>query len=291
MIDKIIKNSDSEDNMQIASASPDEKVGEGGNVPRGTSADDSAEKPYVETESEKTARRQGWLPQEEFKGDSSNWRPAQEYIEHGKVIRESQINEVRDLKKSLIFTTKMLKDLVEERESEKAQRLTDMRREAIEASDVGRVDEIDKNLQDNLKKLEEIRRTPEQNTLQEWETKHSSWVNENTPENKKMLYRARMYGTEYEVDHPNSSPQDVLNFVEEKITQDYPHRFNKAAAPSQNANVGVSQVKCSAIPKKKGVYTLEDVPDKYRAPIKKFAADYKMDLSVYIKQLKDNNLI
>lgn len=50
---------------------------------------------------EAEARRQGWVPKEEFRGDPDKWRPAAEWVERGDKISKLQKNRIAELEARL----------------------------------------------------------------------------------------------------------------------------------------------------------------------------------------------
>ena len=63
------------------------------------------------TEIMEEARKQGWVPEDEWKGDPDKWRPAEEFVERGKNI-------IPILNDRLAKTEQMIETLVKTQKAE-----------------------------------------------------------------------------------------------------------------------------------------------------------------------------
>lgn len=252
-----------------------------------THEDNSENDNQVNIENE--AKKQGWRPKEEYDGNPNNWRPASEYIERGKIIKENRDNELRDLRKIVLNQTKMLVDMVEEKEKEKISVLSVAKSEAIRAGDEKRADELQNAISQNHQKIEKLRQNPEQEVVKSWNEENSHWANDSSPENKKMTIKMRHYAEEYRLDNPEVPMTEVLNVAKSKIEDEFPHRF--ARIPIANSRIiETTSVSAASRPSKKGSFGVEDVPVTYRSHVVEFAKRYKMPLDQYIKTLKETGV-
>lgn len=223
--------------------------------------------PSEPNETEQEARRQGWRPKEEYEGDSRYWRPAAEFIERGKVIKENRNNELTELRNAVIFLTKKEVERESEIRAKVIKELSVQKKEAIRAGDEIKVEEIEQELDVHKKKLENVKNyDPEEAQINQWNEQNSWWANDHTPENKKMRNRGNLYYNEYLEEHPGDSKMTAITHAAEQIRKDYPHRFSAQSSVqiSNQEPVRRSTVETSAINPTmsagKKTYTLNDLP-------------------------------
>ena len=131
------------------------------------------ETPEVDEETLKEAKRQGWVPQEEFRGRENDWVDAETFVKRGReilpIVRKNNEKLLKELKEAKAAAEeaktvakefqKFQKEQYERKEKElvaQIEQLRIARREAISSGDGERVDELEQT-QDLLK--EELQQT------------------------------------------------------------------------------------------------------------------------------------
>src|SRR5215469_11122131 len=66
---------------------------------------------HVPTDAEREARNLGWVGKDEFKGDPSKWRPAEEFLDRGKRILPIVLKDNERLQRNLDRVKDELKEL------------------------------------------------------------------------------------------------------------------------------------------------------------------------------------
>ncbi|WP_323992720.1 hypothetical protein [Nguyenibacter sp. L1] len=136
--------------------------GPAGDIPEGGAGEDGGPAASATDEIEAQARRMGWLPRGEFRGDVEKWRPAQDFLDRGMnllpVLQQqyraldgryaSMQAQLRDSQKALADLTERTRR-ADERAYQRAVRDIEARRQAAVASgDTGAFAAADRELQD-----------------------------------------------------------------------------------------------------------------------------------------------
>ena len=137
------------------------------------------------------ARSMGWVPEEEWKGDTSKWRPAEEFVERGNmilpIVKKRLTEELSEVKKSLDTALKIrdaelqkIKDSVyKQAQKEFDQKLKDLKKREIEAVSEGDTKEWQK-IQDEKESIEKAKVEPPKELPTETETPaFKTWKEDN----------------------------------------------------------------------------------------------------------------
>lgn len=184
------------------------------------------------------ARQDGWVPEDEWKGDPNKWVPAGEFVRR-KSLFEKIHNQNREIKKirEQLNALKGHHDKVYESSYQQAVRdLQEQRIQAIREGDAETVDHIEQNIEQmkaERAQRESVTDTPEPTeTFKEW-VKDNGWYNENP----RMRHRADEVGWAYKQANPQLPDEEIFEFVTERMQIEYPKAFQgtatrKAAAPA-----------------------------------------------------------
>jgi len=119
---------------------------------------------HTESQTEQDARRDGWLPQEEWEGDSDEWVPAKEFNFRGSLMKRIQkesknSKQLRQELDQVRMTMKQLADhnkkLAAAERQEMIDDLNDIRKEAMESQDFDRMVKAEE-------KIKEVENLPEE---------------------------------------------------------------------------------------------------------------------------------
>ena len=202
--------------------------------------DSSALNPEIQEQKVKeTASKKGWTPLKEWTGPAEDWVSAKEFLG-----REKLFKKIHDLQYTLGQQSKkheadfkQIQDhfaKVRETEYKRAQDdLKAARKEAIAAGDAQEAERIDNNLEAlraeaaKVKEQEAAQAKATQAQQQgptkvftEWKEKNS-WFEQDTD----MTQMALEIGTSHAAANQNKSQEDVLAYVEKRIRQAYPEKF------------------------------------------------------------------
>lgn len=200
------------------------------------------------SEVEQKAVKMGWTPKEEFKGDPAKWRSAEEFVDRGenmlpivKARVTQQAKEIEELKAAMKqfgeYHTK-----TEQRAYEKAMAdLRQQRADAIAAADGVKFDEVDsqieqmrRQIEDKAKIAEVKPRAEEDPVYKEWEA-DNKWVKD--PELEQYAYDI---GLKLKESGIRATGRDFLELVGKKVKTLFPEKFEnprRAAAASVEGGV------------------------------------------------------
>jgi len=192
---------------------------------------------------EDSAREQGWVPQEEWEGEPEDWVAAKEFVFRGELMNriKKQSSELRNVHGEVNHLKDAIKTLGEHNkkigEVQYKKALANLRKEkasAIVNEDPEKVAEIE----DEIDSLKELRsEAAKEETVQketgrpeippeivEWLGKpESNWYHRDPI----LRGSADAIGAEYVRANPESSPQDLIKFVEREIRKEFPHKFDR----------------------------------------------------------------
>ena len=185
------------------------------------------------------ARSDGWVPEDEWKGDPNKWVPAGEFVRR-KSLFEKIHNQNRELKKikEQLQALKGHHDKVYESSYQQAlQDLQAQRIEAIREGDAETVVNIEQSI-DQMKQ-ERAQREPKQagpsESFVEW-VKDNNWYNENP----RMRHRADQVGWDYKSANPDLPDEEIFDYVRERMEIEYPKAFQGRSRPTAPAVDGGS---------------------------------------------------
>lgn len=231
------------------------------------------------------ARKMGWVPQEEWKGDPEKWRPAQEFVERGENIVPILKDRLDKVEQELAATIKINKQQVEQAEQaaySKAKAKYDQRIKELNQKEVAAVEEGDtaeylkvKQEKDNLTPPEQPKVQPgDQQAIspvfEDWHKKNN-WYEKD----QQATRYAMAFGAELRNNNPGMSEHEFLSAIEKEVKETFPAKFtnpNREKAPAVEGGG-------NAPPPKSGGKGWSDLPDSAKATFnrlaKKFAATGK----------------
>ena len=241
----------------------------------------------VYTQEEVKAMEDGWKPKEDFiaaGGDESTWRPAREFNDRGELF-----GKIDDLKKELRSTKRNMGTLkthyekVREVEFTRAlDTLKKQKKDALEAGDAQEVVNIDERIDSTKAQMVQLKNEVPQIEEVPVHPAFQSWIDKNRwyERNTEMRDFADGVGFSYKNANPHKTPQDVLKYVEEKVTLAYPTQFTnpKRAAPSA--------VEAGGSPRKHVQGTFELTGDERRV-MNRLVSSGVLTEAKYIADLKD----
>jgi hypothetical protein len=212
------------------------------NDPAGENPDVVATPPQADPELEREALDMGWIPKEQFRGDPSQWRPAEEFVKRGrefmpilKARDRKNREEISQLKNELQSTRTTLEKIVKVSEKvsqqayEKAKaELTQQQATAVAAGDTATWMRLEQD-KEKLEKPEPVQMEnpqapPVHPEFRAWQ-EENPWYKPDDPEDELTIY-ANAVGARLAQSLPKGTPYHMwASQVAEKTRKAFPHRF------------------------------------------------------------------
>ena len=213
---------------------------------------------------DEAARAQGWVPQDEWDGDPTQWRDAQVFLERGEYFK-TMGTQRKQIDKLNAMVEKMASIQASTREDERQRvlkELSDQKYNAMEEGEFKRVADIDSE-------MDRIRSQPAMsvpNVTGQTEEKYTSdkiaeYIDNNSwyRTNSDMRQYADSLAVGFRAGNPNATIDDVLEYTDKEIKIRYPQQFG-GQVPSASP---VASTKRTTKPGPNGAQkkkTLDDLP-------------------------------
>jgi hypothetical protein len=181
---------------------------------------------------QEAARGQGWVPQEEWDGDPTQWRDAQVFLERGEYFK-TMGTQRKQIDKLNAMVEKMANIQASTREDERQKvlkELSDRKVSAMEDGEFERVATIDNE-------MDKIRNEPamtvpsvEGQTEQKYtQDKIAEYIDNNSwyRTNSDMRQYADSIAIGFRNNNPNATIEDVLEYTDSETKIRYPEQFGK----------------------------------------------------------------
>jgi len=227
------------------------------------------------SEAEVSARKQGWTPKEEFKGDPEKWVDADTFVERGKeinsILRKNNARLEEKLEK-MSTTVEKFKDYyanIEKRAYEKAK--ADLEKKALEAVEEGDVEAYSeiKKQQEELEEPVIETQAPDANPV------FDEWVSENKwyLDDKELHVMADGYGQLFS--EQGYSGKALFEEVKKQVMKRAPEKFGKKS--------GSPSVEAGGPAPKSGGRTFADLPKDAQQACNDFVKAGLMTQKEYLK--------
>jgi hypothetical protein len=196
---------------------PDEKVEEkqAENKPE----EKVAEKTVIDYE--KIAKGKGWKPKDEFAGEA--WVDAEEFVKREPLFEriKQQSSDLKEMKKTIETMAVHYKKVQDVAVQKAISDLKTQKKEAIEVGDVAKVEQIDKQIDEQKQIKEDAPATVEiRPEIKEWVSKNK-WFDTNN----KMQKFALSFNKSFQEDNPSASLGDVLEETTKAVKIRFPEEF------------------------------------------------------------------
>lgn len=183
------------------------------------------------TKVEEKALDQGWVPQDDFKGEEHKWVDAGEFLRRGELFGkiDSQNRELKETRKTL---EALQQHYLKVQETEYKRALTDLKKQKKDAlieNDVEAVLDVDERIdalrEDQLKEAAASAKAHQTQASSEPHPEFVAWTNKNSwyENNKPMRAFADARGNELQSE--GKSPTEVLRLVAEEVRKEFPNKF------------------------------------------------------------------
>ena len=247
--------------------------------------DNSADEQQVVAHPEEDlAREQGWVPENEWQGDKSKWRPAKEFLDRGELFGkiDTMGRELKDTKRALKALQEHHTKVKEVEYKRAIDELRALQKQHLEAGNSDGYLETTELLTD-MKAEQKAREVVQQNTPQNVppDPRFTAWVKSNPwyGQNSDMRDFADTIGLKHAQAYPDKDPEEILKFVSAQIKRAYPDSFQNSNREKPNAVEGNS----STMGTKKATFSMSDEEVKV---MNTFIRQGIMTKEAYIKELK-----
>jgi tetratricopeptide (TPR) repeat protein len=198
----------------------------------------------VEQGFEEQAREQGWKPKEEYQGDPSKWRSAKEFVDRGELFTkiDSLGRELKDTKKALAMLQEHHTKVKETEYKKALEELKNLQKKHLEEGNSDGYLETTELLTD-LKAEQKAREVYEKTVPQQpqIDPRFATWLDNNKwyQRDEEMRQLADTIGTGYAKMHPNIDPEEVLQYVTNKVKAIYKDKLENPNRTKPNL-VGTS---------------------------------------------------
>ena len=322
-VKEILKTGGSEENLDVKSQTKDAdptETAEAGDNDGGAPADDM-------TPAEMRARKDGWAPKDQWKGDETSWVDYAEFNRRGELMRRisKQSQEIQDLKKEqqrvLATVSKLSEHNAKLADFERKKAIKELRKDkaaAVRQED----DEAVAAIEENIEELQELDpfedfSTEEEGTEEEEQggeamtgaqealrMHYPSWA-----ETSEVAARAtdpvvgpaiRSIGDSLYDLRTNASgeiegvtAEEFYEELDEKVKEYYPHLFQqtktKKRPPQRVSGRTEPQTKSSGRAGGKATYTFADLDDEQKAVAMSFEKQGVMTRAEYVTQIAAMN--
>lgn len=235
------------------------------------------------------AKRMGWTPKDEFRGDPEKWRPASEFVERGRnmlpIVQatvKKQANEIAELKASMKqmgeYFTK-----AEQRSYEKAMAdLKAQRAQAIKDGDGEAFAQVDDAI-DGLKKDMEAKAPPkaessEDPVYEEWADENKRWLAD-----EELEEFATFKANSLRKNGEKATGRKFLDLVTDAVKKRFPEKFENPRRQAAPAVEGATSLR-------KGGKGFADLPAEARAACERMARNGFPDDPAGQKKFKEDYL-
>ena len=213
---------------------------------------------------EEAARGQGWVPEEEWDGDPTQWRDAQVFLERGEYFK-TMGSQKKQIDKLNAVVEKMASIQAATREDERQrvlQELSEKKVSAMEEGEFERVATIDNEM--NKIRSEPAMAVPNvqgQNEELYTQNKIAEYIDNNQwyRTNSDMRQYADSLAVGFRTGNPNATIDDVLEYTDREVKIRYPEQFG-GQVPSASP---VASTRRTTKPSPNGAQkkkTLDDLP-------------------------------
>lgn len=247
------------------------------------------------SQSEVKARRLGWLPQEEFKGDPEQWRDADAFLKRGEEIhgflkadldrlhgtitqRDREIVEMRQAMEEF----RKFHNETEARAYKRAiEELKALKAQAVEEGNGNKVVEIDDQLS-QLKEAQHKKETIPEPKTEQVNQEYLDWLPENRwyADDLELQQLADDFGEVIKKRQPNLVGKAFLNEVTKRVKEAAPDKFENPAR--KNTAVGTNSDSRPAGGKRKKGYN--DLPSEAKAACDKMVKQKLLTVDEYLAE-------
>lgn len=168
---------------------------------------------------EALASEMGWVPEDKFTGDKSQWKPASDFIRAGREIQRSYARDLTELRRTVDVMSRTQADLLQDRLAEQKRELTEEYNRRVEDGDAAGAFRVGQQLLDVDRRAAAPPPAAPSSEGQEFAERHAAWFNKD----KAATARAIAICNELAAQGVDNAAQ--LRAAERIIKLEYPEYF------------------------------------------------------------------
>lgn len=247
---------------------------------------------------EERASQHGWVPKEQWQGDPNEWIPAKVFNMRGdffgRIAKDKK--EISELRQTVGYLVEERQSAFESGYKRGLAELRAERREALEAGDVDKVeqieDKIDEFKEEHATKKQEFEKKVVENKQPE-NPVYDSWAAENdwymanptlttyaNEVSQEIVSQAQAKGVQ--VDYPK-----LLQEITRKVKQKFPEKFGRSVVSTQTSAVdgGSSSADDKPVKRNTGKFSENDLSDQERRIMETVLKTTKLSKEEYLTQV------
>lgn len=241
------------------------------------------------------AREFGWVPVDEFKGNTDEWRDAETFLRRGKEINgflrkdlqkvqdrlSAKDRELAEIKSTLQEFNKYHQE-TETRAYKKAlDELKQDKMEAIAQGDGQRVIAIEETIE-ALKETKQSQEAPKKQEAPVYNKEFFEWAKENTwySTNPELKSLAELIGQEIGLQEPDLQGSAFLSEVTKRVKETYPEKFSNPARTQANVLTSTD----SRLPGIRTKKSYNELPPEAKSACDKFVKQGLLTVDQYLKE-------
>lgn len=182
---------------------------------------------------EERAKKDGWSPEDQWRGNPEDWVPAKEFLGRQKLfdridsLKTALQSQKRDFEKDMRLVAKSVAEMNEQAYKKALSELKAQRGLAIEDKNLEAVEAIDAEIDETKVKLANAAASKNQPVQHQETPEFTSWKEANTwfTDNKEMQEDAVAIGVGYAASNKNLTEKQIYSYVTTKIKKMYPENF------------------------------------------------------------------
>jgi hypothetical protein len=241
------------------------------------------------TPTQQEALAQGWVPKDEFTGESEKFVDAGEFLRRGELFRkiESQSKEMKDMRKALQELAKHNSQIRDVEYKRALETLKSEKKAALNEGDADRVVDIDDRI-DLVKaqQRQEAAQAVQQAVPQEIHPELKSWINRNGWYETTASMRGWADARGVELAQEGKSPTEVLSTLEREVKTRFSEKFRN---PNRDKPGAVETSRPTRASKADSDYELSDVEKQVMNTLVRSGALTKEEYVAQLKAIKEKN--
>ena len=168
---------------------------------------------------EKLAADIGWVPQDKFKGKADDWKPADQFIKHGKDIQTGLARDLRDMRGQIDTITKTSAAILQERLANERAQLANQYQQAVEEGDPDKAWQVSNRLHSINQQEQQTQAPTVSPESHDWVAQRP-WFRDDPLARQAAVQVAEAYARD------GRSTAEQLSAADREVRRLFPHHFN-----------------------------------------------------------------
>lgn len=224
--------------------------------PRPDEAQEEVSEPTVTPED--LARELGWSPKEEWRGDETQWKPADKFLKDTVQINRNQRRELKGMEDRIDRLTRSIGTIVDKTREEERAKLEAQFTEAVDMGDHAQVLKLSR-------KIDTLDSQPVDTGVSEFSTRNSSWFRVDPLATQMAIAAAQLVADQ------GKPPEEQFAYAEQMVRKKFPEYFEEPKAAKPPAQVAEPVGRMAATPRTNRAKGYADLPPEAKRAADEFA--------------------